>query len=77
MILNGKKTEVKDGVSVYDFLSEKGYKISIIAVELNGEILDRDKLKEIKLKNSDVMEVVMFMGGGSTHYDRQINYRRT
>ncbi|MCC8097402.1 MAG: sulfur carrier protein ThiS [Eubacterium sp.] len=64
MTLNGKTTEIKEGTSVYDLLTEKGYKIDIIAVELNGEILDRNALKEIQLKNSDTMEVVMFMGGG-------------
>ncbi|MCD8158043.1 MAG: sulfur carrier protein ThiS [Clostridiales bacterium] len=64
MTLNGKTTEIKEGTSVHDLLTEKGYKIDIIAVELNGEILDRNALKEIQLKNSDTMEFVMFMGGG-------------
>ncbi len=64
MVLNGKAVSVEEGVSVYDFLIERGYKISIIAVELNGEILPKEELKNIKLKENDVMEVVAFMGGG-------------
>ncbi|MCD8089607.1 MAG: sulfur carrier protein ThiS [Clostridiales bacterium] len=64
MVLNGKSISVEKDKSVYDLLVERGYKISIIAVELNGEILAKDRLKEVKLNEDDVMEVVAFMGGG-------------
>ena len=35
-----------------------------VAIELNKEILDKDKINKIKLKNKDVIEIVHFIGGG-------------
>ncbi len=64
MILNGEKVELKAGQTVYDFLCGLDYNINRIAVELNYEIIPREKFKEITLTEADVMEVVTFMGGG-------------
>ena len=35
-----------------------------VAIELNYEIRDKNKLDKIKLKNNDKIEIVHFIGGG-------------
>jgi sulfur carrier protein len=35
-----------------------------VAIELNQEIMDKNKLRKIKLKNNDKIEIVHFIGGG-------------
>jgi sulfur carrier protein len=35
-----------------------------VAIELNQEIIDKNNLKTIKLKNNDKIEIVHFIGGG-------------
>ena len=38
--------------------------INKVAIELNKEIIDKKKIKKIKLKNKDIIEIVHFIGGG-------------
>lgn len=64
MVVNGKTAEIKPGETLLDFLTGQGYRIEIIAVELNGEIIPREKFPQTVLKENDVMEIVTFMGGG-------------
>ena len=62
--INGKiKSIVRDS-----YLSGlvKNLKIPLkkVAIELNKEIIDKNKIKKLKLKNNDVIEIVHFIGGG-------------
>ncbi|TXE89128.1 sulfur carrier protein ThiS [Campylobacter volucris] len=63
MIINGEKFEFKE-LKFMDFLNEKGYKVEFIALELNGEIIPRDKFENLVLKENDKVEIVTFVGGG-------------
>lgn len=63
MIINGEKFKLKE-LKFMDFLNEKGYKIEFIALELNGEIIPRDKFDNLILKENDKAEIVTFVGGG-------------
>ena len=62
--LNGKKVIVKSNNSIFDLL--KKYKLlnKKIAIEYNGLIISKDKLKKQYLKNNDKVEIVHFIGGG-------------
>jgi sulfur carrier protein len=42
-----------------------GMKADRVAVELNGEIVPRDRWAETRLTEGDRLEVVHFVGGGS------------
>ena len=64
MTLNGEYVKITEKQSIYDFLCEMGFKADRIAVELNMEIIPREKFKEINVSEADTMEVVTFMGGG-------------
>ena len=35
-----------------------------VAIELNREIIDKNRIRNMKLKNNDVIEIVHFIGGG-------------
>ncbi len=62
--LNGRKIILKQKMSILDLL--KRYKINEkkVAIELNGQILQKGKYRLIKPKNKDKIEIVQFIGGG-------------
>lgn len=64
MKINGDQIFLSSPVSLADFLTERNYDISRVAVELNGEIVPKSKFSETFLKDSDEAEIVCFVGGG-------------
>ncbi|EAH6709453.1 sulfur carrier protein ThiS [Campylobacter jejuni] len=63
MIINGQKLELKE-LKFIDFIKEKGLKIELIALELNGEIIPKSEFENLILKENDKAEIVSFVGGG-------------
>ncbi|EGK8091341.1 sulfur carrier protein ThiS [Campylobacter lari] len=63
MIINGQKFELKE-LRFMDYVKEKQLKIEFIALELNSEIIPRDKFENLILKENDKVEIVTFVGGG-------------
>ncbi|HEA6929631.1 sulfur carrier protein ThiS [Campylobacter lari] len=63
MIINGQKFELKE-LRFMDYVKEKQLKIEFIALELNGEIIPRDKFENLILNENDKVEIVTFVGGG-------------
>ncbi|MCW0186300.1 sulfur carrier protein ThiS [Campylobacter lari] len=63
MIINGEKFELKE-LKFMDYVKEKQLKIEFIALELNREIIPRDKFENLILKENDKVEIVTFVGGG-------------
>ncbi|MBT0817818.1 sulfur carrier protein ThiS [Campylobacter lari] len=63
MIINGQKLELKE-LRFMDYVKEKQLKIEFIALELNGEIISKDKFENLILKENDKVEIVTFVGGG-------------
>jgi sulfur carrier protein len=62
--LNGKSVEL-DGVrTVGDLIRSRDLKPQLVAVELNGEILPRDRFDEQQINEGDRLEIVHFVGGG-------------
>jgi thiamine biosynthesis protein ThiS len=62
--LNGKPRDVADGVTVRRLLDELGLHPLRVAVQLNDEIVKRDRFEEIVLKTGDTVEVLTIMAGG-------------
>jgi len=62
--LNGKFSTINENLSLSIFLKELKIPFKKVAIELNQEIIDKNNLKEIKLKNNDKIEIVHFIGGG-------------
>ena len=62
--LNGKFSTINENLSLLIFLKELKIPLKKVAIELNQEIIDKNNLKTIKLKNNDKIEIVHFIGGG-------------
>ncbi|MDU4938195.1 MAG: sulfur carrier protein ThiS [Clostridium sp.] len=62
--VNGEFINGYEGKTLSEFLSNEGYEITRIAVELNGEIARKKDYQSIILKENDTLEVVTFVGGG-------------
>lgn len=64
IILNGKETIVSSNNLFSLLVNEKKLVPEHVVTELNGNIVRRDKWKEIHLKEGDRLEIVSFVGGG-------------
>ena len=62
--LNGKVKTINKNSKLSNII--KNFKIPLkkVAIELNQEIVDKKKLKNINLKKNDKIEIVHFIGGG-------------
>jgi sulfur carrier protein len=62
--VNGKLSSINDNLSLLNLLNHLKIPIKKVAIELNLEIVDKNKLNKINLKNNDKIEIVHFIGGG-------------
>lgn len=62
--LNGEKKTVPDGITVVGLLEFLKVQQERVAVELNLEIIKKDKFGTTAIKEDDNLEVVSFMQGG-------------
>lgn len=61
--VNGETMEVK-ATTVRELLDELNIKADRVVVEVNLEIVKRDRFGEYKIKEGDSVEIVNFVGGG-------------
>jgi thiamine biosynthesis protein ThiS len=68
--LNGEERSFADpagaGLTLSSLIESLGMKPDRVAVELNREIAPRDQWSQITLNDGDRLEIVQFVGGGST-----------
>jgi sulfur carrier protein len=64
--INGEQREFPDGLTIAGLVAQLGMKPDRVAVELNLEIVPRTNWEATILKSGDKLEVVHFVGGGST-----------
>ena len=62
--INGKITTIIDKITLAELINDLKIPLKKVAIELNKEIIDKNKIKKLKLKNNDVIEIVHFIGGG-------------
>ena len=62
--LNGKKIQINNNESLKKLVKRLNLPLNKVAIELNKKIIDKKKIKIIKLNNNDIIEVVHFIGGG-------------
>ena len=62
--INGKISMVNENLSLSIFLEELKIPLKKVAIELNQEIIDKNKTNKISLKKNDKIEIVHFIGGG-------------
>ena len=64
IVVNGKRRALASSLTVADYLAELGLEGGQVAVARNGEVLDRDKLGAVLLREGDQIEIVRAIGGG-------------
>ena len=64
LIINGQERDFPCSLTLEGLLGELGLKPDRIAVELNLEIVRRDRWADTQLKDGDRLEIVHFVGGG-------------
>ena len=69
LVVNGKKTDTTDGLTVSELLVTEDVKMpEMVSVELNGKILKRSEFETTTLNDNDQVEFLYYMGGGSVAY---------
>ena len=61
--INGIQEEIEE-TSIFDLLKKRNIEPKMVSVELNSEILDKEDLPNIRLREGDALEFLYFMGGG-------------
>jgi thiamine biosynthesis protein ThiS len=62
--INGKEEEIRKGQSVVEVLRERDIRPEMVAVELNGLLLEKDEYSKV-LQEGDELEYLYYMAGGN------------
>jgi len=62
--LNGDPYEINDGTNLNELLNKLKIEKNKVAIEVNGEIVEKNKYPNLILNKGDKVEIVKFIGGG-------------
>ncbi len=62
--INGKPEELQAD-TIMDVLKQKDIDPHMVAVELNTQIVERDRLESTNVQDGDKVEFLFYMGGGA------------
>ena len=62
--LNGDPYEINNGTNLNELLNKLKIQKNKVAIEVNGEIVEKKKYSNLILKTNDKVEIVQFIGGG-------------
>ena len=62
--INGKIFNLKAKMTLKDVIIKYKIPLKKVAIELNKKIVNKQQLGKIKIKKSDEIEIVHFIGGG-------------
>jgi len=62
--VNGKNVELEGPMPLLEYLDKLGVNPRAVAVEHNGEILERAAYAGVTLREGDRVEIVRMVGGG-------------
>ena len=62
--LNGNSYEINDGTNLNELLNKLKIQKNKVAIEVNGEIVEKSKYPNLILNKGDKVEIVKFIGGG-------------
>jgi len=62
--LNGNPYEINNGTNLNELLNKLKIQKNKVAIEVNGEIVERKKYPSLILNKDDQVEIVQFIGGG-------------
>lgn len=64
LTINGEERELSSISTVSSLMGQLGMKPDRVAVELNRELIPRDRWAATQLSEGDKLEIVHFVGGG-------------
>ena len=64
LLVNGKRVELDGPTPLLAYLDQLGVNPRAVAVEHNGEILERAAYESATLREGDRLEIVRMVGGG-------------
>lgn len=64
LTINGEDRDFENVSTLSDLVSRLGMKPDRVAIELNRDLIRRDRWPETKLSSGDRLEIVHFVGGG-------------
>ena len=62
--LNGDSYEISNGTNLNELLNKLKIQKNKVAIEVNGEIVEKNKYPNLILNKDDRVEIVHFIGGG-------------
>ena len=62
--LNGTPYEINNGTNLNELLKKLKIEKNKVAIEVNGEIVEKSKYLNLILNKGDKVEIVKFIGGG-------------
>ncbi len=62
--VNGKRVELEQPTPLLVYLDGLGVNPRVVAVEYNGEIIQRAAFDSVTLRDGDQVEIVRMVGGG-------------
>ena len=71
--VNGKKMLFDENIMMINLVKKLKIPLNKVAIELNKKIIDKKKIKKVKLNNNDILEIVHFIGGG--WWKKEIYYK--
>ena len=64
--INGKRVDLDEETQLLDYLARLSVDPRSVAVEHNGDIVERERYREVTLRAGDVVEIVRMVGGGAS-----------
>lgn len=64
VVINGKEAEINNDATVKDLLLDRKINPDIVVMEVNRDIISKNKYKDVRLQPGDQIEIVHFVGGG-------------
>lgn len=65
LMVNGKKLEVVEGATITALLEQLNINPLRVAVQLNLEVIKRERYEKTALNQGDRLEIITFMAGGA------------
>ena len=62
--VNGKFKSIPEKYKILNLIKDLKIPLKKVAIELNQQIMDKNKISKITLKKDDKVEIVHFIGGG-------------
>ena len=71
LTINGENRSLAPVESLHALVEQLGMKSDRVAIELNREIVPRDQWAQTAIRDGDRLEIVHFVGGGSSAIARR------